>query len=62
METLTQLVTECMTRHGFPNSSPHEPPPRVEYARGLLLPEALPSGDVLAEPSTAPPAPLPSGF
>ena len=62
METLTQLVVECMARHGFPNSSSDESVPRVEFARRLLLPNALPAEEVLAESTSAVPALLPSGF
>lgn len=62
METLTQLVAECMARHGFPSSPPHEPVSRIEFARSLLLPNVLPTEEVLTEPSSTVPTPLPSGF
>jgi hypothetical protein len=62
METLTQLVAECMARHGFPSAWPYEPLPRIEFARSLLLPDTLPAEEALTVSSDATPTPLPSGF
>ena len=62
METLTQLVAECMARHGFPGASPSESVTRIEFARSLLLPDTLPAEEALTVSSNATPTPLPSGF
>jgi len=62
VETLTQLVAECMARHGFPSAWPCDPVPRIEFARALLMPDAVPAGDALPASSNATRTPLPSGF
>jgi hypothetical protein len=64
METLTRLVVECMTRHGFPDGSvrtlfpaaPADLPSTLVDSMLELPPEEV----VLAPPGTDPPVPLPS--